>query len=226
LGSLACRVGEVKALLENATYGLSALKDILDDIEGSGFATGTDSLKILSDVLADIEGSGFDTSTDSLKALRDLLDLLAGSGFATGTDSLKVLSDVLDLIRTELTFQHQADATLSQANPEQNTWYTLLDTTLNALIYAISVRVATTDETIAVRITVDGQVYTGSTAQTKDTWYYWYIRVRDGTMEASSLTVGVAYIGPLEGRSVKIEVRKTTAAGTGTITGRVIYAKR
>lgn len=42
---------ENKTLLENATYGLSALKDLLAAIEGSGFATGTDSLKILSDVL-------------------------------------------------------------------------------------------------------------------------------------------------------------------------------
>jgi len=99
VGSLACRAGENKALLQNATYGLSALKAILDAIEGSGFATGTDSLKILSDVLDAIEGSGFATGTDSLKVLSDVLDLIEGSGFSTTTDSLKVLSDVLDQYR-------------------------------------------------------------------------------------------------------------------------------
>jgi len=204
VGSLACRAGENKALLQNATYGLSALKAILDAIEGSGFATGTDSLKILSDVL----------------------DAIEGSGFSTTTDSLKILSDVLDLIRTELTFEHQADATLTQANPVQNQWYTILDTTLKACLYFIAAHIATTSETIEVRLTIDGNVITRATALTADTWYALYLNATGSLNFDTDLSLMVAARTALIGRSVKVEVRKTTNNGTGTLYGRVSYGKR
>jgi len=205
MGSLACRAGENKRLLQNATYGLAALKAILDAMEGSGFATGTDSLKILSDVL----------------------DAIEGSGFSTTTDSLKVLSDMLDTIRTELTFQHQAAAQLTQTNPTQNTWYTILDTTPNVRLYSLVVRVDTTNETLDVRFTIDGLTISQTVDVTAATWY----RVRMNIDAPTYLEIATSYLlahgySFLEARSLKIEVRKTTAAGTGTMYGRASYAKR
>lgn len=182
MGSLACRAGENKEIIEDTTYGLSALKDILDAIEGSGFAT--------------------------------------------ATDSLKVLRDILDLIRTELTFELQEDATLAQAPPVQNTWYTILDTTLNVRIYGVDIKVEDDNETLQVRITVDGQTKTGSKACTADTSYDVRFPYTGGVLIIDS-TIRMDYSTfMIEGRSVKIEIRKTTATGTGTLRGRAQYGKR
>jgi cold shock CspA family protein len=61
---------------------------------------------------------------------------------------------------------------------------------------------------------------------TNDTHYYGYVYV-DTTN--SDLFCGMTATQPtqaymIEGRSVKVEVRKTSAAGTGNIRGRVCYA--
>jgi len=76
------------SLLTNGTYGLSALQTLisgintdisgiqtdLTSIQGSGFATGTDSLKSLSDRQQSIMGTGFDSGTDTLEKIRDAVD--------------------------------------------------------------------------------------------------------------------------------------------------------
>lgn len=123
-------------------------------------------------------------------------------------------------------FKHQPDVTLDQASPVQNTWYTVLDTTRNCRLYSVSVLVATTGETLEVRITVDGVTITGGIDATADTVYkaIWYF----GTMVANQLYLATAdphHTFLLEGRSVKVEVRKTTANGTGNLKAKVTYAK-
>jgi len=123
-------------------------------------------------------------------------------------------------------FQHQPDIVLSQANPVQNQWYTLLPTTPNVRIYWIYLSVAATGETLDVRLIIDGVTYTiGGFAATAGTVYLIYLGAY-GILYYSTSTVMAAYYAPLDGRSVSIEVRKTTAAGSGTITARVVYAKR
>jgi len=119
--------------------------------------------------------------------------------------------------------EHQADATKDQANPVQNTWYTVLDTTDYVRLIGVCLYVADTAETLAVQITVDGQTVAGSGAATADTWYEIYLD-RDGTLVISNnaLFQYRAYI--LEGRSIKVEVRKTTATGAGNLKARVYYA--
>jgi len=171
-----------------------------------------------------VNGSGNPLATD--KSLKDMIDALAGSGFVTGTDSLWKLSAVLAAIRQELTFQHQPDATLVQLAPVQNTWYTILDTTSNCRLYSVSVLVWTTGETLEVKVTIDGQVLTGTLAALPTTYYYCDLLLY---MAGLSIDINGLLIGkytPLEGRSIKVEVRKTTAAGTGTLEGRAVYAKR
>lgn len=128
--------------------------------------------------------------------------------------------------------KHQADATLNQAAPVQNTWYTVLNTTANARIYMIEVGIATTGETLEVKLTIDGQTYTTpgfacpADSYAAGAWSFGGAatnRLVFRLMSGSDRCV-MPY-APIEGRSVKVEVRKTTAAGAGNLIGKVIYAK-
>jgi hypothetical protein len=123
---------------------------------------------------------------------------------------------------------HQDDAVLAQAAPAQNTWYLVLDTT-NAIIYSMVNYVATTGETIEVRLIIDGVTYDGGTvAQGADAMHWW---IKDGRYPA--MTAGAANVllnfaagyTALYGRSVKIYIRKTSAAGVGTINARVTWGR-
>ena len=126
---------------------------------------------------------------------------------------------------SQVVFEHQAHATLSQANPVVNNWYTVLNTTSNVRLYAICCRVADTAETLQVRLTIDGQTLTDSFEATADTTYYNYLRFTDADLWFQTTTYLVGVYTYIEGRSVKVEVRKVTNAGAGTITGRVVYAR-
>lgn len=134
----------------------------------------------------------------------------------------------LSVLRTALTFQRKTDAVLAQANPVQNTWYTVLNTTLNAQIYYMIAIVATTGETLEARVTVDGLTYTGTQVATAGTYYFFYIDVVGSIVWQPALSQYPAsgLVGAIEGRNIKIEIRKTTAAGTGTITATVMYGQR
>jgi len=119
---------------------------------------------------------------------------------------------------------HQGKALLVQANPVQDQWYTILDTTLNCRIYDICFRVATTGEDLEVRITVDGQIYTVSqTAVAGD--HYGIIRLLSATSGEMFASSGnpPAWAFMIEGRSIKVDMRKTTAAGAGTLYGSATY---
>jgi hypothetical protein len=122
----------------------------------------------------------------------------------------------------------QDDATLVQANPVQNQWYTVLDTKENARIYSIVALVWTTDETLEIRVTTKNRTFTGSVNATNTTYYWAFIRMYgDGLDIAASPTKQlVCYQAPLEDPSVKIEIRKTTANGNGTLECRVVWAQK
>jgi len=122
-------------------------------------------------------------------------------------------------------FALRADATLSQAAPTQNQWYTLLDTTLNVAAYFIIVAVATTAETLEVRITIDGNVYTNSFLGSAGANYYIILASTAAGFTTTPSERNVAVWGPLQARSLMVEVRKTTASGTGTLSGRVKYGQ-
>jgi len=176
-------------------------------------------------VMRDVVGNKNDTVVGN--SAISLLRQIEGVGFATGVDSLKVLSDILDFIRTELTWKHQPAAIFNQVNPTQNQWYTVLNTTLNAKICSVRVEVAVANETIAARLTVDGVVHDGSTAATAGTAYYAVFSVDDDTMFISAGAASPVQNNlALECRNVKVEVRKTTNAGAGTLHSVVIYATR
>jgi len=130
--------------------------------------------------------------------------------------------------RPQVPPEQQPDAALTQANPVQNTWYTVLDTTPNARIIGMACAVLTTGETIEVRMTVDGQVKTGSMALSADTGYYVYLYTGSDASKLYFTSSVIEQYGRsfiIEGRSVKVEIRKTTAAGAGNLWACVSYAR-
>ena len=121
--------------------------------------------------------------------------------------------------------KHHADAVLAQAAAVQNTWYTILDTAANIRIYQITALIVTAGETIAIKITIDGNVLTATQAQDADAVYYWGLDAdaSDALQAVKATQTAPTISGYLEGKSVKVEMRKTTAAGANTLTGRVKY---
>jgi hypothetical protein len=126
----------------------------------------------------------------------------------------------------KLIFEQQSDAVLSQAEPVQNQWYTILETTKDCRLYAVTVLVWTANETLEVRITVDGKVLTGSVGATHTTYYYVHHQLYGSGLTIDGNVFLLGKYAPTEGRSVKVEIRKTTATGAGTLEARVVYAKR
>lgn len=120
--------------------------------------------------------------------------------------------------------EHQANATLNQAAPVQNTWYTILATTTNARILLIGIAVAVANETLECRLTVDGVVYTGIQAAIAGTIYGLNFD-RNGNFYTSIVDFASYRAFLIEGRSVTVEVRKTTATGAGALTGQVMWAR-
>jgi hypothetical protein len=132
----------------------------------------------------------------------------------------------LDLKTKRITFQHQPDAHIAIENPNQNEWYPVLETTREAKVYGLTVLVWTTSETLEVRITVDGNVLTGSIEATHTTYYYVHHALYAEALVIDGNVFLLMKYAALEGRNVKIEIRKTTDAGSGTLEARAVWAKR
>ena len=123
--------------------------------------------------------------------------------------------------------EHKPGAYLNQSSPVQNTWYTVLDTTRNVRIIHIGYRVNTTGETLEMRLTLDGNVFSNTINATAGSWYY----VALDSLSTTSLHINIASeMMPnrtflAEARSAKLEIRKTTASGTGSIQVYAQYAQ-
>jgi hypothetical protein len=194
---------------------MSFKKILLDgDCPGDALEATSQSIKAKTDALP--------SDPASISAILPYLKNGTGSPLATNTS----LKDMIDNLLTNLTFQHQPDQHLVQPTPEQNTWYTILDTTLNCRLYSVVILVWGANETLEVRITIDGQVLTGSIVATAVSYYWVYLLMYTSGFMMSGEHHSIGYDAPLEGRSIKVEMRKTTNAGTGTIEGYAIYAKR
>ena len=133
------------------------------------------------------------------------------------------------LPHTKPVFKHQPDATLDQADPVQNTWYTIIDEK-NCQIIGISVTVLVADETLEVQFIVDGVTIPGAGSPvTAGTTMYVYLLVSTPTQAKILLSSTSAYGSYnafiIEGRSVKVQIRKTTAAGNGNLQGCVAWNK-
>jgi len=124
-----------------------------------------------------------------------------------------------------LVAEHQADAHLAQATPVQNTWYVVLDTTRQVRAYSLQIDVATVNETLEARLTIDGNTRTGSQAAVAGTAYFLYLNAWGGTVswDTTAKTAIMMALGFMDCHSLKVEMRKTTATGAGTLDGRLMY---
>jgi len=124
-----------------------------------------------------------------------------------------------------MSFAAQPDAVIDQATPVQNTWYTVLQA-YDVKVFGIGLQVDTTTETLECRITVDGNAYTGSASCTNDTKY----KATMQTWPTGAVIVITNSIlinsNQLEARNLKVEVRKTSASGTGNLKACVTYVTR
>jgi len=133
--------------------------------------------------------------------------------------------------------EYQLELTLDQATPVQNTWYPVVSVEVptgvmsNALMYGIGAGVEDTNETIQFRITVDGQTITSSAfPATHSTNYYAFIDHRAINQDvagyfSTNATSGVQSPYLLNGKSILVELRKTTATGTGNLVGIVTWGQ-
>lgn len=124
--------------------------------------------------------------------------------------------------------QHQADAYLNQAAPVQNTWYEVLAATEDVRIISIGGVILVAGETVEGEVTVDGQTIAINAAAfgagngreacnryPSQTYLFWG---DEGDNPASRSFL-------LEGQSVRVRIRKTTAAGAGNLQCRVKWAR-
>jgi len=128
-------------------------------------------------------------------------------------------------------FAHQKPATLNQVDPVVGTFYTILDTTPNVRLYYILVRHNETDvsKSLTARLTIDGRILERTWSMThapeRYLYMYTYTDGREELIDTSDRTL-VGYQTPLEGRSVKVELKTNTAMASGkAILGAVYYAK-
>lgn len=150
--------------------------------------------------------------------------LLADIHTLLGSPAGASVSADLAAINTALTYQYQPMITFNQVTPTQDAWYTVLDTTTNVIIHGVVVLIGTTNETVQLRLTIDGQELAPSVAAVAGTYYSLYVDGRNAPLVIAAF--GAVQTLGISGRSVKVEVRKTTANGTGTLSARVVYGKR
>lgn len=121
--------------------------------------------------------------------------------------------------------EHQADATLSQANPVSGTKYTVLDTTENVRIIWIRAKCTWTVQPtpLEVHITIDGESYSFYVSNPASA--IWHNALFDIGEEILSATIIPGYRAFfLEGRSIKVEV-EITGGTVSNLSGQVRYAK-
>lgn len=122
----------------------------------------------------------------------------------------------------------QSDATYSGV-AVQNIWNPVLAATKNVRLINILFSMAVANEDLEVRIIVDGITYTVSQTAVAGTIYQidrWGATTTANGLYASTTTSGQTYISFLiEGRSVSVDIRKTSANGANTLSCRVVYEK-
>jgi len=233
MGSLACRAGENKSLLQNASYGLAALKALLDAIladTGTTLEAKLDTIDSIVDAILVDTGTTLEAKLDTIDSIVDAILVDTGTTLEAKLDTI---DSIVDAIRTELTFQHQADAAISQDNPVSGTWYPVLNTTANVRIISISATItwAVTQPTpLEVRVTIDGNTITHFIDNPVSAAKYGAYIEEPGAEDKQSLSTALfstyrAFM--YEGRSVKVEIRITWATTQPTpLVCRVKWAKR
>ena len=110
-------------------------------------------------------------------------------------------------------------ATIDQAPPVQNTWYTVLDTVIAGRLIYLSMKHDNTDSsalTINMRVTIDGVTLTAAAdaAGVDNTTYYFYVDPTSDALLSTTTVFNAGYYEDVRGNSIKVEVRMTGVPGT------------
>lgn len=141
-------------------------------------------------------------------------------------DSASSLVELLAALNTALTFQHQTTINSLNEDVTQNTWYTVLDTTANVRLIHAGFKTSVAED-LELKITTSTGTLTCTASAGGDTFQYPIIHTGTNTLGATTTDPGANRAFLLEDRSVKVEVRKTSANDAGSdLTVRVQYAKR
>jgi hypothetical protein len=152
---------------------------------------------------------------------------------ACSAATLPTLTQIIAALKTELTFQHQPDAYLSQINPISTQLYDVLPTTTNVRILNMASMItwAVTQPTpLEIVVTIDGNTIIYSVANPVSLTAY-FPAPRPFDNEAAQSNVlnydEQRFTMPmLEGRSVRVQIRVTWAVTQPTLLiGRVKYAR-
>lgn len=125
-----------------------------------------------------------------------------------------------------MTLKHQTPAWSDDA-AVQNTWYTVIDTTLRGLLHKVGMAMQTAAENLEMKLTIDGVEYNGAqAAAVAGTNYLPGAYVLDETGAPRLYFQTVLTISPLNlpFETLKVEVRKTSANGANNLNGWVIYS--
>ena len=135
----------------------------------------------------------------------------------------------LDKATKAYIFEYQEPATLNRpgATVVQNTWYDVLPETNNVHVYGTAFGIEDTNETLEWRAIIDGVTLpSDDLVATHSTDYY-------GDLAPDAISINVqcrlhssqrdAQFIEFEGRTVQIQLRKTTAGGVGNLIGSVSY---
>jgi len=108
----------------------------------------------------------------------------------------------------------------------QNTWYPVLAATgLYTFLRNICLRVETANETIELEVTVEGIVDILTLAATFGTTYIVRFSVEPSlAVPLLNAIPVITYNLDLIGHDISVRIRKTTAAGAGTLRAKVVYA--
>lgn len=134
-------------------------------------------------------------------------------------------------IEEQATFKHEPDGNLAQPNPVSGTAYTVLNTTRNARIISMCVRVDWTVQPtpLLIIVTIDGQTITHAFTNPVTATYYYAVILGESaeTNQLLALASTSTQNKPFtwEGRSVKVEA-KTTGGTVQWLYARVKCAKR
>ena len=126
-------------------------------------------------------------------------------------------------------YEYQPVASISIIPPSQSAWYTVLNTTTNVLVLSMRF-LQQNDEaaakSLALRITVDGEVLTSSFTSVPNATVYFGLVNAQGQAVLSATAYNANLYVALPAKSAKVEIQFADTPGTNQkLWGYVYYAK-
>lgn len=107
----------------------------------------------------------------------------------------------------------------------QNVWNTVLSETKDVRLYYANIKMNTLAEDIEIRVTIDGIEHVGTQTAVAGTAYHAYMKYFTAELYLNTAQLMIAQYTPIDCRTCKVEVRKTTANGANQLSGYAVYAK-